>query len=87
VDDGKKCQKITQAFSFRNNAGKHLEPVLIMLLNKLINSDFLVNRKSKCLLSVEAVEIVIFMSDYFSGMRPKFEARGGSRVLQNRPNT
>jgi hypothetical protein len=35
--------------------------------------------------------IVIFirvaLSDHFSGMRPKFEARGVSQVLQNRPNT
>jgi hypothetical protein len=26
-------------------------------------------------------------SDHLSGMRPKFEARGVSQVLQNRPNT
>jgi hypothetical protein len=40
---------------------------------------------SFCVVIVIFIEVVL--SDHFSGMRPKFEARGVSQVLQNRPNT
>jgi tRNA A-37 threonylcarbamoyl transferase component Bud32 len=63
---------------------KYVTPVIISIIKK---KKIVLNDITTYNLVISGNGLIQLFSFHFSGMRPKFEARGVSRVLQKRPNT